>query len=118
MAFNEQNSVEHSIIHQLSGINLNAVKGNLVKEDEVAYDTVKWNYVQADLLPRDLTEVLLEKELKAALCRLNPDIKAHTDKAEEIIHKLRAILIMVNNVGPVQANVTTSTAGRQGWLQL
>ncbi len=36
MAFNEQNSVEHFIIHQLSGINLNAVKGNLVKEDEVA----------------------------------------------------------------------------------
>ena len=41
MAFNEQNTVEHFIIHQLTGVNLNAVRGNMVKEDAVEYDTVK-----------------------------------------------------------------------------
>ena len=30
MEFNEQNTVEHFIIHQLTGVNLNAVHGNLV----------------------------------------------------------------------------------------
>ena len=104
MAFNEQNTVEHFIIHQLSGVNLNAVKGNTAREDEVEYDTVKWKYVQADLLKRDITEVFVEKELKAALCRLNSDIAAYPDKADEVIHKLRAILISENNVGLVRAN--------------
>ena len=59
MAFNEQNTVEHFIIHQLSGVNLNAVQGNLVKEDAVDYDTVKWKYIQADLLQWDITPRLL-----------------------------------------------------------
>jgi type I restriction enzyme R subunit len=104
LAFNEQNSVEHFIIRQMTGINLNAVKGNVVKEDEVEYDTVKWKYIQADLLQRDITEVFVEKELKAALCRLNPDIAAQPGKADEVIHKLRAILITVNTVGLVRAN--------------
>ena len=106
MAFNEQNTVEHFIIHQLTGVNLNAMQGNpawaghgFVKEDAVEYDSVKWKYVQADLLQRDITEVFVEKELKEALCRLNPDIAANPDRAEEVIHKLRAILITVNNVG-------------------
>ncbi len=76
----------------------------MVQEDDVEYDTVKWKYVQADLLQRDLTEVFVEKELKAALCRLNPDIAANPDRADEVIHKLRAILITVNNVGLVRAN--------------
>ncbi len=55
MPFNEQNTVEHFLMHQLSGIDLNAVEGNIVKEDAVEYDTVKWKYIQADafaLLPR------------------------------------------------------------------
>ena len=46
MTFNEQNTVEHFIIHQLTGVNLNAVQGNVVKEDAVEYDTVKWKYIQ------------------------------------------------------------------------
>jgi type I restriction enzyme R subunit len=50
---------------------------------------VKWKYIQADLLQRDITEVFVEKELKEALCRLNPDIAANPDKAEEVIHKLQ-----------------------------
>jgi type I restriction enzyme R subunit len=104
MAFNEQNTVEHFIIHQLTGVNLNAVHGNVVKEDAVDYDSVKWKYVQADLLPRDFSDVLVEKELKEALCRLNPAIAVQTDRADEVIHKLRAILITVNTVGLVRAN--------------
>jgi len=104
MSFNELNSVEHFIIHRLTGVNLNAVHEHVVKEDSVEYDTVKWKYIQPDMLPREIDEVFIEKELREALCRLNPDIEAQPDKADEVIHKLRAILITVNNVGLVRAN--------------
>ena len=67
MTFNEQNTVEHFIIHQLTRVNLNAVQGNIAKKDAIDYDTVQWKYIQADLLQRDTTEVFVEKELKAAL---------------------------------------------------
>ncbi len=37
MAFNPQNTVEHFIVHYLTGVNLNAVQGNVVREDVVEY---------------------------------------------------------------------------------
>ncbi len=104
MSFNELNSVEHFIIHKLTGVNLNNVQSGMVAEDAVEYDSVKWKYVQSELLQRNIDDVLLEKELTDALCRLNPEIAAQPERAEEVIHKLRAILITVNNVGLVRAN--------------
>src|SRR3972149_6661660 len=104
MRFNELNSVEHFLIHRLTGVNLNNVQAGMVAEDPVDYDTVKWKYVQSELLQRNIEDVLLEKELTDALCRLNPEIAAQPERADEVIHKLRAILITVNNVGLVRAN--------------
>lgn len=104
MSFNELNTIEHFIIHKLSGVNLNNVKSGMVAEEAVEYDSVKWRYVQSELLQRNIDDVLLEKELTEALCRLNPEIAAQPERAEEVIHKLRAILITVNNVGLVRAN--------------
>ena len=103
--FNELNSVEYFIIHQLTGINLNQVQHGMVKEEPAPYgDEPKWKYVQPELLPREITDVFIEKELKDALIRLNPAIKQNPERAEEVIHKLRAILIAVGNVGLVRAN--------------
>lgn len=103
--FNELNSVEYFIINQLTGINLNQVQHGTVKDDDVEYaESVKWKYVQPELLSRDITDVFLEKELKDSLIRLNPAIKLNPERAEEVIHKLRAILIAVGNVGLVRAN--------------
>jgi type I restriction enzyme R subunit len=91
MAFTELNSVEYFIIQKLTGINLNQVQHGMVKEDAVPYgENAKWKYVQSELLPRDITDVFLEKELKESLIRLNPAIKANPDRAEDVIHKLRA----------------------------
>ena len=104
MTFNELNSVEHFIIHRLTGVNLNNVRDGMVAEDPVEYATVKWKYVQSEVLQRNAEDVLLEKELSEALCRLNPEIAAQPERAEEVIHKLRAILITVGNVGLVRAN--------------
>ena len=74
MSFNELNTVEHFIIHKLTGVNLNNVQSGMVAEDPVEYDTVKWKYVQSEILQRNIDDVLLEKELTESLCRLNPEI--------------------------------------------
>jgi len=104
MTFTEQNSIENFVIHQLTGINLNAVQNNQVSEELVDYGSVRWRYVQPEILQREFTDVLLEKELKESLGRINPDIASQPARAEEIIHKLRAIIITVGNVGLVRAN--------------
>jgi type I restriction enzyme R subunit len=104
MSFNELNTVEHFIIHRLTGVNLNNIRDGIVAEEPVEYDKVKWKYVQSELLQREITDVLLEKELTEALCRLNPDISTQPERAEEVIHKLRTILIAVSNIGLVRAN--------------
>ncbi len=100
MGFNELNSVEHYIIHQLSGVNLNDPNA---AEPKVGYGA-QWVFKSSDQLKRTINEVLVESELKAALIRLNPEITSNPDLADEVIYKLRAVLIAVNQVGLVKAN--------------
>ena len=104
MSFTELNSVEHYIINQMSGVNLNAShESNQVNEPRSQYGT-QWQFQSAEQLGRSVNEVLVEPQVKAALLRLNPDIQASPALADEVIHALRAILISVNQVGLVKAN--------------
>jgi type I restriction enzyme R subunit len=100
MSFNELNSVEHYIIHQLSGVNLNA---SGVAEGKTSYGA-QWLYISPQKLNRTVNEVLVETELKASLIRLNPEIALKPELAEEVIYKLRAILLSVHQIGLVKAN--------------
>jgi type I restriction enzyme R subunit len=100
MGFNELNSVEHYIIHQLTGVNLNV---DVVRESKTAYGA-EWVYKSSDEIQRGVNEVLVETELMEALVRLNPEIAANSDLADEVIYKLRAVLISVNQVGLVKSN--------------
>jgi len=100
MAFTELNSVEHYIIHQLSGMNLNS---NAVGEPKEIYGP-QWVYQSANAMRRGVNEVLVESALKEALIRLNPEIAINPELADEVIYKLRAVLITVNQVGLVKAN--------------
>ena len=97
MGFTELNSVEHYIIHQMTGVNLNT---NQVSEAQKAFG-VQWQFQSPEQLGRGVNEVLVEYELVKALIRLNPEIEANPNLADEVIHKLRAILISVNQVGLV-----------------
>ncbi|MDC3189211.1 HsdR family type I site-specific deoxyribonuclease [Pseudoalteromonas elyakovii] len=104
MGFTELNSVEHYIIHQLSGVNLNGPHNkNQVLEPQPTFG-VKWQFQSPEELGRGVNEVLVESELVKALIRLNPEVEANPNLADEVIHKLRAILISVNQVGLVKAN--------------
>lgn len=100
MAFNELNSVEHYIIHRLSGVNLNE---KVVADDSVVYNQ-EWEFKSSEELNRQPKDVLVESKVKEALMRLNPVIKEKPELADEVIYKLRAILISVNQVGLVRAN--------------
>ena len=104
MGFTELNSVEHYIIHQMTGNNLNdAQSNNQVNEPHGEYG-LQWKFQSPEQLGRGVNEVLVESELVKALIRLNPEIEANPNLADEVIHKLRAILISVNQVGLVKAN--------------
>lgn len=100
MSFNELNSVEHYIIQKLSGVNLNSKN---LDEPSVSYG-VNWIYKSAEQIKRTINEVLVEDELRNSLIRLNPEIAQKNELADEVIYKLRAILVSVNQIGLVKAN--------------
>ena len=54
-----------------------------------------WQYVQADDLPRDYGDVLVDSMVKAALIRLNPCIAEHPAHADTVIYKLRSLISTV-----------------------
>jgi len=106
--FNEMNSVENFIRDILAGPPMSTVG-----EGEGSYGGVTilrstrgmgWRYVKPDQLPREKSDVLLDKPLRESLIRLNPSIAANPDFADEVIYKLRAILMSVGSDGLVRAN--------------
>ena len=101
MGFTELNSVEHYIINQLTGVNLNQ---GYVAETPVQPYGAEWQFQSPEQLVRGVNEVLVESQVKEALLRLNPEIQAKPELADEVIYKLRAILISVNQIGLVKAN--------------
>ena len=101
MTFNEINSVENFVIKTMTGVNLNDTQA--LHEPMPSYGA-QWIYTPASELPREITEVLIETELKQALIKLNPEIAALPERADEVIYKLRSILLSVNSTGLVRAN--------------
>jgi type I restriction enzyme R subunit len=65
---------------------------------------VGWMYVHGPSLQRSTSDVLLEAVLAGALIRLNPDIAAQPERADEVIYKLRAIINGVAGSGLVGSN--------------
>ncbi|MCC9138711.1 type I restriction endonuclease subunit R [Pontibacter silvestris] len=100
MSFNELNSVEHYIVQQLSGVNLNHTNW---ADEQVSYG-FQWQYKPASAIARGVNEVLVEIELREALIRINPEIAQSPERADEVIYKLRTILLAVNQAGLVKAN--------------
>lgn len=100
MPFTELNAVEHYLIHRLSGTNLNDPNAG---EPAPAYG-LNWTYKSAAELDRRQESPLVEAEVRDALIRLNPEIAADPNLADEVIHRLRGILLTVGQVGLVAAN--------------
>jgi type I restriction enzyme R subunit len=82
--FNEENAVEWPTIDSIAALG--------------------WTYKPGSSLNRSTNDVLNEQDLKAALIRLNPSITSDPAKADEVIYKLRSLLIGVSSAGLVRAN--------------
>lgn len=54
-----------------------------------------WKYINADELPRQESEVMVESMVKAALIRLNPCIAEKPENADTVIYRLRALISTV-----------------------
>ncbi len=63
-----------------------------------------WTYVAGPTLSRQASDVFVESPLRQALIKLNPEIAEQPDRADEVIYKLRAILLSVQNDGLVRSN--------------
>lgn len=115
MVFNESNSVELFIRDLLCG-----KTGKQIGEQPGLYAGALaklargqgWVYKPADKLHRSTQDVLLEDELRAALIRLNPEIAEQPDRADEVLYRLRAVLLSVKSDGLVRANEEFTT-----WLR-
>ncbi len=74
-SFNENNTIEQMVI--------DALKGN------------GWKYIPAEELPRRESDVMVEPMVKESLIRLNPEIAEEPSRADEVIYKLRTLLVSV-----------------------
>lgn len=66
--------------------------------EQMVCDTLSkngWKYIPADKLPRQHSDVLVESMVKDALIRLNPCIAEDPSRADEVIYKLRALILSV-----------------------
>lgn len=54
-----------------------------------------WKYIPAEELSRAYSDVMVEPMVKAALIRLNPEIAAEPSRADEVIYKLRTLILTV-----------------------
>ncbi len=108
MSFTEANTVEQMILDAVSGLagtprHTAQQKLPLYKKDS-SQPSPRWTYVPAAEVPRQSGEVMVESWLREALIRLNPEIAAQPDRADEVIYNLRAILLSVQADGLVRAN--------------
>jgi type I restriction enzyme R subunit len=82
--FTEANAVEEFFLARMTGLG--------------------WSYVHGPKLTRTSSDAMLEPSVRAALLRLNPEIAAEPDRADEVIYKLRGVTLGVAGDGLVRAN--------------
>jgi type I restriction enzyme R subunit len=80
--FNEDNTIEQMVISALTGVG--------------------WRYIPSENLQRDYSDVMVEPMVKEALIRLNPEIAEDPTRADDVIYKLRTVILSVqaNNLIP------------------
>ena len=100
--FNEENTIEQMVLDTLGG---GASEGVVAEErGRYAGRVEGWRFVPAEQLPRQYSDVLVEQMVREALIRLNPEISAEPDRADEVLYRLRTIPLAVQGEGLVRAN--------------
>lgn len=100
--FNEDNTVEQMVLQTLCG----PVSADRVGQGRGSRSGgIKgWKFIPAEDLPRSSSDVLVESMVRDALIRLNEEIESHPDFADQVLYRLRAIILSVQSEGLVRAN--------------
>ena len=103
--FNEANTVEAFIRDLLCGgiTHQTGVCPGLARRSG-QLSGLGWHYFPHENLPRQPQEALVEEHLRDALIRLNPSIAAQPDCVDDVLYRLRAIIMGVRSDGLVKAN--------------
>ena len=104
MSFNETNTVEAFIRDLLAGEIQSALVSPGLARQSGRVSGLGWHYVRPGDLLREPQEALVEPYVREALIRLNPDIAANPSRVEDVLYRLRAIVMGVRSDGLVKAN--------------
>ena len=63
-----------------------------------------WEYIPAEDLDRDESDVMVESIVRSALIRLNPEIAQDESRADEVIYRLRTLFLSTNAQNLVTQN--------------
>ena len=105
MIFNEGNTVEAFVRDLLCGgiVHHTAIGPGLARRSGKV-SGLGWHFLAGNDLLRQPHEVLVEDQTREALIRLNPQIAAEPDRADDVLYRLRAIILSVRADGLVKAN--------------
>jgi len=107
MSFTESNTVEAYVRDLLAGP-IKVIPVDTVQEPQASYGPmpkgIGWRYAVPTEVPRQIQDVLVEPWLRDALIRLNAEIAAEPERANEVLYKLRAIVLSVRSDGLIRAN--------------
>jgi len=84
VTFNEVNAVEDFILTRMTALG--------------------WVYAHGPTLQRATGDVIVEPMVREALLRLNPEISAEPERADEVIYRLRGVILGVAGDGLVHSN--------------
>ena len=105
MTFTESNTVEALVRDVLcGGVTHHTAAGPGLARRGGELSGVGWRHLAPRDLPRQAHEVLVEDQVREALVRLNPEIAARPDRADDVLHRLRAIVTGARADGLVKAN--------------
>jgi type I restriction enzyme R subunit len=105
MTFTEANTVENLIRDLLcGGATHHTVAGPGFARRSGKLAGLGWHFLAAKDVPRELHEVFVEDWIRDALIHLNPEIAAVPERADEVLYKLRAIVLSVRSDGLLKAN--------------
>ena len=93
MSFTEASTVENMVRDLLcGGVTHHTAVGAGLARKSGKLAGLGWHYLAPTNIPRQPHEVFVEEWIREALIRLNPEIAAVPDRADEVLYKLRAIV--------------------------
>lgn len=105
MTFNEANTIENLVRDLLCGGDTkHTAAGPGLARKGGSLAGLGWHYLAPGNIPRQPHEVFVEPWVTEALARLNPEIAAVPDRADEVLYRLRAIVLAVRSDGLIKAN--------------